>query len=522
MRIRVKHIVAILGWILAALCVGYVVKAGKAIELAQAHIQRWVWPVDDLPGKQIVITGQHPSSGFGWTVTTGDVNGDDSQDLIVDARFSPGQTRADGKVYAWLGPIGFGQTITAPQQAALILQGTGGWQPQLGTYLDSGDLNGDGYDDIIVGSGTQGTTYVYLGSSNITATSPLTVMVTPSTMALTVWGAYDGVIACNVNGDAYDDLFVENQRGLWGILGNSGLSMTHPLTMEVGIDPVDVWITGFQVDFWVSPISGNLGCGDVDGDGYDDLVVGSFGESPGGRFSAGRVYVIRGSTQISSSHPTTVDVSYQADLVIEGIDGDRPENGDLLGTSLAVGDVNSDGRADLILGAPYADGPNNSIHSAGEVYLWLGRDLDGQTVNIGSEAKWVLYGDGEASHLGLATGTGDVDGDGRAEVILGCESCGRLSVYPYTSGRGYAIDADQISGTHCVTTKASLEISSSEERPFLGRAVEAIDIDIDGYQDIVITAISWPASKVDSEIVLIVSYPIRYRTFLPLIRRQCH
>ena len=516
----IKQVGVILGCVLTTLLAIHFVEA-SAVSLLHTDGHKWIWPLDDPPGKQLAIVGWYRNGGFGGAIATGDVNGDNFEDLIIGARFVPGQTFAGGETYVLPGPFAFEQTVTVPERTALIFQGTGDSQPQLGTYVDAGDLNGDGYDDIVIGSWTVHTSYVYLGSPSITATLPLTIVAIPETMALTVRGTDSGLIICNLNGDVYDDLFVETRYQVYGILGRPSLSMTHPVTIDVQTDPVDLVITGFQPEGWIVPAGENLGCGDVDGDGYDDLVVGAFGESPGGRDTAGSVYVIRGSSQITTGYSGTVQIPTQADAIIEGVDGGYGEFGDKLGYSLAVADVNGDGRADLILGAPSGDGVQNLMYRIGEVYLWLGRELFGQTVDLSTEAEWMLYGDDWGVGFGSAIDAGDFDNDGRSEIVFGCTSCGAQHTHPWNSGRGYVIDAEHVQGTHCITAVASLEVSSSVDVPHIGAVVGAVDLDADGYDDVILTTPS--NGLVQQQLpgtVIAISYPLRHWTFLPHILKH--
>jgi hypothetical protein len=489
----------------------------NSVDIARSQ-QQWKWPLDDRPQGQTVIVGRQVDDGLGEAIATGDVNGDGFEDLIIGARFVSIQSRAEGEVYVLPGPLAFGQTITMPQQAASILQGAT-QDSQLGVNLDSGDLNGDGYTDIVAGTWSQD--YVYLGSSNITKTSPLTVTVTPDAVALTILHPDARFAVCNLNGDGYDDLILESPQRVRGILGNAQLSMTSPLTIDVMTDPTDFTITMPPPDSWWAPAHGNLGCGDVDGDGYNDLVIGVSGESPGGRYLAGRVYVIRGSSQFTYSHPITIEVPSQADAVIEGIDGGEwgRVGGDGLGHSVAVADVNGDSLADLLLGAPGANGPNNSAQLIGESYLWLGRELHGQIVDLSTEVEWVLYGDQEMSRLGCAIQAGDFDNDSRAEALFGCVDCNKQSVPPLAGG-GYVVDAEQVQGSHGITQVASLVVYPSAESASIGIGgnADVIDLDADGYDDLILTAGTWG----EEGRVFVLSYPVRYRIFLPISFRQSY
>lgn len=528
MKVRLLHILIFWG-----LVATIAIESNLQAQVSPNHFFAGsIWFLDSPLGEQTNIIGQYPSGLFGKMVAQGDINGDGFEDIIASTTFPPSYK---GQVYILPGPLSFGQTITMPQRTALILNG-GVDNTYLGTYLDSGDLNGDGYDDIVVGTWSDGlsvptgttyipaaATYVYLGSSQLGGTvSPANVVIS-DVAALTILHASGGSIVCNINGDAYDDLFLQDyflrsRYEIRGILGSSRISMTAPLTIDLQSESSAIVIQGFELHTWGEPMFGNLGCGDVNGDGYDDLIVGAYGESPGGRYTAGRVYIIQGSSSITFNTSITVTVPSQAGAILEGVDGGVDgEEGDGLGTYLSVADVNYDGRADLILTAPMGDGPDNSFPEAGEVYLWLGRDLVGQTVNIGSEARWMLYG-GNGERLGFPVHSADVDGDGYAEVILGCPHCNDTNTPPYYFGGWYVVDTREIQGTHSITEVAGLEIVYSNRAPYTGFLVRTMDLDADGYNDILLTAPSqgqWGDNYPGT--IFVLRYQAHYQMFLPVI-----
>ncbi len=482
-----------------------------------------VWPLAENRFGQASMWGRYPNSWFGRSMAVGDVNGDGFDDLIVSAPYASEIVQAGGEVYVIPGPLAFGESYTTPLRAALIFQGTTDYQPQIGGYLDSGDMNGDGLDDIVMGSWVSGKVYVYLGSLDIQASSPLTVAVVPENMALTFL-AGDGLALCDFNGDGYQDLFVEkyssgNGVQVWGVLGSATLTMTQPVTLTMPSD-ANVLIQGFHPRMWVSPNRKNIACGDVDADGYPDLAIGIYGESPPYRQTAGIVYVIRGDPVITYSNPVTLTMPDQAGAIIEGVDGRLGSSGDSLGTSLAIADLNQDGRADLIMGAPGASGPGNRLQYAGEVYLWLGRALEGQRFTISSQASWIVHGEQPSEGLGSAIVTGDFDNDGYPEILLGCASCAQEGAPFYLSGRGYVLEPLQITGSVTVTSASRLDVVSYKDARCLGEAVDAMDLDGDGVSDLVISApcTDYPEGNLPGT-VYVVSYPIRFRSFLPLLHK---
>ena len=223
----------------------------------------------DKPG-QASIWGRFPHAEFGGTLAVGDVNGDGFDDLIANARDAPGIVQDSGEVYVIPGPLAFSETYTLPQVAAITFQAGWSSDEQMGIYLDSGDLNGDGFDDIVIGNWLSGRTYVYLGSANIQASSPITVAVSPETMALTVYPARDGLVLCDFNQDGYQDLFVERypwdvsrEQGLkvFGVLGSPTLTMTQPVSLSLPAD-ADITIQGFSPGEWSAPTFKDMACGD--------------------------------------------------------------------------------------------------------------------------------------------------------------------------------------------------------------------------------------------------------------------
>ena len=226
----------------------------------------------------LMLTGEATGNFFGFSVASaGDVNGDGYADLLVGAYFYNSQ---QGRAYLYLGS-GSGLSATP----ALTLTGEAG-SSQFGISVASaGDVNGDGYADLVVGAaghnGNQGRAYLYLGSgSGLSATPALTLTgeAGSSQFGISVASAGD------VNGDGYADLLVgaylynSGQGRAYLYLGSgSGLGATPALTFTGEA-------TGDQYGLSVAS------AGDVNGDGYADLVVGARGYNS----SQGRAYLYMG------------------------------------------------------------------------------------------------------------------------------------------------------------------------------------------------------------------------------------
>ncbi|MFO0973383.1 MAG: FG-GAP-like repeat-containing protein [Phycisphaerae bacterium] len=324
----------------------------------------------------------------------GDVNGDGLADLVVGAYEYNGGFSNEGRAYVFHG-------------SAAGLSATPDWfiehaQPYANfgySVAGVGDVNRDGYDDVLIGarqfSGAAsfvGAAYLYLGSARGLATQP--AWTTVGTQAGALLGAVVSG-AGDVNADGYTDLLVAapsfdsgpvDVGRVWLYLGGRGGPATQPVWWADGSESGAGFGTALAA------------AGDLDGDGYADVLIGApRRDSP--LVDAGEVRVYRGGPGGLSAVPAWT------------LSGDQA--GAQFGASVAgAGDVDGDGYRDVVIGAPLRD---QVATDEGRVYLFRGG-----AGGLSTQPVWFADGGQLWANLGTSVaGVGDFDGDGFNDVAAG-------------------------------------------------------------------------------------------------------
>jgi hypothetical protein len=329
----------------------------------------WVYaggPGGPDPARFLRLDAPTYGSSFGFSLAAIDFNGDGYADLAVGAPQAGAAGSPRGQIYVFLGgPHGI--RLQPDIAFGVAAGGDFGWA------LDgAGDFDGDGYGDLVVGAPTtqlgnslSGRAYIaFGGADSYRGIGPLD---TESSGVVQVGIAVAG--GGDLDGDGLDDVVIGAPGGgagghAWLVYG--GIRSGEPVLLDPGA-PLNAHF-GYRITFR----------GDLDGDGLVEFAVGAPDEG------AGRVYLYAG----GGLTPTgTLDGS---------------QNGDHFGTSLASGDADGDGVADLAVSAPCAPlGPSCD----GKVYLYTA-----------GPAVWNGPAD---SSFGIGLSMGDLDGDGQADVAVG-------------------------------------------------------------------------------------------------------
>jgi hypothetical protein len=329
---------------------------------------------------------------YGCTIdSAGDVNGDGFGDLVVGQCDLDDAADASSAAYVYLGgPAGVSTTATVlPEPVPGVAFGYAAGS--------AGDANADGYGDLVVGTAS-GIAYLYLGGPSGVATTPTPLPGALGTESGTAFGAAD------VNGDGWGDLVMGGYQ-------NDGLggALSLYLGTPMGLSTTAVALPGppAQVE---AAYGSAIGVGDVNADGYADVLVGAFlidGQS-------GEGFLFMGGPGGLDSPPIVLSNPHGANA------------GRFTAGLAGVHDVNGDGFDDFVVGE-YLDGGN-----VGAAWLYLGG-----TAGLSMPIPLANPG-GALAYFGNSVAGGDVDGDGYADVVAASEGFGGEvgAVYWYRGGAG--------------------------------------------------------------------------------------
>ncbi len=456
-----------------------------------------------LPGSAI---GNHPSfassrtsdwSGDGVAIL-GDVNGDGFDDFAIGAPAGGLKEIGSepGQLFLFFGKADPDWGPETPLTDADV-QWEGTANDDLGfAVIGPGDWNGDGFDDIVVsapqhpqGNAQAGRLWLIPGRS-----SGWPIGMTPiADDAIEVFPEADnsklglglGAIG-DVNGDGLPD-FAANSP-LW----NNNEGRTYVFFGRT--DPVTV-LASSTADVLLNPgcgtcygsVSGSTiaGIGDVNDDGIDDFAIGAPQARPAdeGGLPFGRVYVIHGSETLSGEIALEPDGGPRgAATIIVGLAGNTDT-----GLGLAGADITGDGISDLIVGAPHND---PDPFSKGALYVFEGRTGGFAADLTPADADHTLEGTTVLESVGYTPAVGDFDGDGDADLAIGCPEAAGLNDPLARSGRLYLINDPPADWPTTDPIDAALAVWLGDEYPhWVGEAVSiGGDINNDGYMDILVGA----------------------------------
>ena len=339
-----------------------------------------------------------PPARFGTSVASaGDVNGDGFGDIVVGAILAvgnPEQPYVLARAYIYLGGAsGLSTTPLRLPPPATATEDFGG------SAAGIGDVDGDGYADVVVGGDGAGA-HVYFGSATGPSPRATSLPMPPDE----VFDGYGATLAGgDVNGDGYADIVVGAERSLEN-KGRANLYLGGPSGPSLSPQILEA------PDGAYSYFGHSVGsAGDTNGDGYDDIIIGA--QIVTGVLSRAYVY-FASSSGLAASPATLLDTGAETNF----------------GQAVAgIGDVNNDGYGDVIVG------DNIGVALAGRAYVYLGSASGPVMSRLTLAGRTTSVAEGNDEFGYALAGAGDTNGDGYADVIVGSfgvnGSTGRVYIF---------------------------------------------------------------------------------------------